>query len=82
VSTATEPGSAGLTETVLETALKAEMSEHLGHDKHDPTGPDGRNSRSGTRPKAVLTEISRVQFVINEAPGAGACLSGEDRVGA
>ena len=26
----------GLTKTVLETALEAEMSEHLGYDKHDP----------------------------------------------
>jgi transposase-like protein len=25
-----------LTKTVLETALEAEMSEHLGYDKHDP----------------------------------------------
>jgi putative transposase len=27
---------AGLTKTVLETALDAELSEHLGYDKHDP----------------------------------------------
>src|SRR3954451_4012011 len=29
----------GLTKTVLETALEAEMSEHLGYDKHAPEGP-------------------------------------------
>jgi len=29
---------AGLTKTVLETALEAEMREHLGYDKHDPAG--------------------------------------------
>jgi putative transposase len=29
---------AGLTKTVLEMALEAEMSEHLGYDKHDPAG--------------------------------------------
>ena len=28
----------GLTKTVLETALEAELSEHLGYDKHDPAG--------------------------------------------
>ncbi len=28
----------GLTKAVLETALEAEMSEHLGYDKHDPSG--------------------------------------------
>jgi hypothetical protein len=27
-----------LTKRVLETALKAEMSDHLGYDKHDPVG--------------------------------------------
>jgi putative transposase len=27
-----------LTKTVLETALDAEMTEHLGYDKHDPAG--------------------------------------------
>jgi hypothetical protein len=30
----------GLTKTVLETALDAEMSEHLGYDKHDAAGRD------------------------------------------
>ena len=34
----------GLTKTVLETALEAEMSEHLGYDRHDPVGRDGGNS--------------------------------------
>jgi putative transposase len=40
---------AGLTKTVLETALEAEMSEHLGYEPHDPAGRDGGNSRNGTR---------------------------------
>jgi transposase-like protein len=31
---------------VLETALDAEMSEHLGYDKHDAVGRDGGNSRN------------------------------------
>ena len=51
----------GLTKTVLETALEAEMSEHLGYDKHDPAGRDGGNSRNGTRAKTVLTEIGPVR---------------------
>ncbi len=45
-----------LTKTVLETTLDAEMSEHLGYDRHDPAGRDGGNSRNGTRTKTVLTE--------------------------
>ena len=28
----------GLTKDVLETSLEAEMSEHLGYDRHDPAG--------------------------------------------
>ena len=54
----------GLTATVLETALQAEMSEHLGYDKHDPVGRDGGNSRNGTRTKTVLTEIGPVQIEV------------------
>src|SRR5207342_3680879 len=33
-----------LTKRVLETALEAEMSEHLGYDKHDPVGRNCGNS--------------------------------------
>src|SRR3954470_22296190 len=54
----------GLTKTVLETALDAEMSEHLGYDKHDPSGRDGGNSRNGTRTKTVLTEIGPVEIEV------------------
>jgi transposase-like protein len=54
----------GLTKTVLETALEAEMSEHLGYDKHDPVGRDGGNSRNGTRTKTVLTQIGPVPIEV------------------
>jgi transposase-like protein len=54
----------GLTKTVLETALEAEMSEHLGYDKHDPAGRNRENSRNGTRAKTVLTEIGPVQIEV------------------
>lgn len=54
----------GLTRTVLETALEAEMSEHLGYDKHDAAGRDGGNSRNGTRSKTVLTEIGPVEIEV------------------
>ncbi|MGZ4556751.1 MAG: IS256 family transposase [Mycobacteriaceae bacterium] len=47
-----------LTKTVLETALEEEMTEHLGYDKHDPTGRDGGNSRNGTRAKTVISEAA------------------------
>src|SRR5690349_12003132 len=54
----------GLTKTVLETALEAELSEHLGYDRHDPVGRDGGNSRNGTRTKTVLTEIGPVEIEV------------------
>jgi transposase-like protein len=53
-----------LTKNVLETALDAEMVEHLGYDKHDPVGRGSGNSRNGTRSKTVFTEIGPVQIEV------------------
>jgi putative transposase len=53
-----------LTKNVLETALDAEMSEHLGYEKHDPAGRNSGNSRNGTRSKTVLTEIGPVEIEV------------------
>ena len=54
----------GLTKSVLETALDAEMSEHLGYEPHEVAGRDGGNSRNGTRSKTVLTEIGPVEIEV------------------
>jgi putative transposase len=40
-----------LTKRVLEAALEAEMSDHLGYDKHHPTGRNHGNSRNGCGPR-------------------------------
>ncbi|ASL07791.1 transposase [Mycobacterium intracellulare subsp. chimaera] len=53
-----------LTKNVLETALDAEMAEHLGYDKHDPAGRGSGNSRNDTRAKTVLTEIGAVEIEV------------------
>jgi putative transposase len=53
-----------LTKNVLETALDAEMSEHLGYDKHDSAGRGSGNSRNGTRAKTVFTEIGPVEIEV------------------
>ena len=54
-----------LTKMVLETSLEEEMSEHLGHSKHQPSlGQDAhpaavgeqRNVRNGSRTKTVMTD--------------------------
>lgn len=54
----------GLTKTVLETALEAEMSEHLGYDRHEAAGRNHGNSRNGHRAKQVLTELGPVQIEV------------------
>lgn len=54
----------GLTKNVLEAGLEAEMSEHLGYDKHDPTGKNTGNSRNGTRSKKVLTDVGSVEIEV------------------
>jgi putative transposase len=45
---------------VLERGLQAELTEHLGYDKHDPAGKGSGNSRNGSTPKTLLTEVGPV----------------------
>jgi transposase-like protein len=52
----------GLTKTVLETALDAELDEHLGYPKHAVEGRNTGNSRNGSRSKTVLTEVGEVEL--------------------
>jgi putative transposase len=54
----------GLTKTVLETALEAELDEHLGYPKHAIEGRNTGNSRNGTRAKTVLTEVGEVELEV------------------
>lgn len=42
--------------TLVETALQAELTEHLGYEEGDPTGANGGNSRNGTTPKTLVSE--------------------------
>jgi putative transposase len=53
-----------VTKAVLERALAEEMTGHLGYDKHDPAGRGSGNSRNGTTPKTVLTEIGAVDLAV------------------
>src|SRR5215216_8138622 len=59
---------AGVTKTVLETALEAELTDHLGYEKHDPAGRNGENSRNGARSKTVITEVALSRWT---SPGTG-----------
>src|ERR1700712_3453059 len=52
-----------LTKRVVEAALDGEITDHLGYDKGDPAGNNGKNSRNGARGKTVLTEVGPVDIV-------------------
>lgn len=45
---------------VLERGMQAELTDHLGYDKGDPGGIGSGNSRNGTTPKTVGTEVGDV----------------------
>ena len=45
---------------VLERGMQAELSDHLGYEKGDRAGHGSGNSRNGTTPKTVATEIGDV----------------------
>ena len=49
----------GLTKTVLETALEAEMTEHLGYDKHDPRAATARTPATAPGPRRCSPRSAR-----------------------
>lgn len=49
---------------LIETAAGAELSEHLGYDKHDPVGRGSGNSRNGTTPKTLRTDHGDIPVAI------------------
>jgi putative transposase len=51
---------AGPTKNVLETALEAEITEHLGHERHGLA--ESGNVRNGIRSKTVFTEVGPVEI--------------------
>jgi transposase-like protein len=53
-----------VTKLVLEGALEGELTDHLGYPHGDPAGRNGGNSRNGTRPKTVLTEVGPVELEV------------------
>jgi putative transposase len=55
---------AGLTKRILERALDEELTDHLGYERGDPAGRDNGNSRNGSTPKRVLTEIGAVDLEV------------------
>ena len=49
-----------LTKAVLERALQAEMTDHLGYEKHDPVGQNTGNSRNGKTTKSLKGEFGEL----------------------
>ncbi len=51
-----------LTKAVLERALQAEMTEHLGYEKHDPVGYKSGNSRNGKSQKKLKGDFGELDL--------------------
>lgn len=53
-----------ITKTVLESALTAELDDHLGFEKGDPAGRGAANQRNGRSQKTVHTDVGSVRIDI------------------
>jgi transposase-like protein len=49
-----------LVRQVLQTGLRVELTDHLGYEPHAPAGRGSGNSRNGSYPKTVTTEVGQV----------------------
>jgi putative transposase len=53
-----------LKKALIERALGAELTEHLGYEKGDPAGRGRGDSRNGTSSKTILTEDGEVEIAV------------------
>lgn len=51
-----------LTKALVERAMQAEMSQHLGYAKHDPAGNNSGNSRNGVTRKRLKGEFGELEI--------------------
>jgi putative transposase len=51
-----------LTKAVLERALQAELTTHLGYEKHDPAGHHGGNTRNGKSRKVLKGDFGELEL--------------------
>lgn len=51
-----------LTKAILERALQAELSDHLGFEKHDPAGHHSGNTRNGISRKALKGDFGELEL--------------------
>ena len=55
-----------LKKALIERALGAELTEHLGYEKGDPAGRGTGNSRNGTSSKTILTEDGEIDIAVRD----------------
>lgn len=53
-----------LTKAVLERAMAAELTDHLGYEKHSPDGDNSGNSRNGKSKKTLKGEFGRLPIEV------------------
>src|SRR5256885_9214549 len=51
-----------LTKAVLERAMQAELTDHLGYEKHDPVGYKSGNSRNGKTKKKLKGDFGEIDL--------------------
>jgi putative transposase len=53
-----------LKKALIERALGAELTEHLGYEKGDPAGRGSGNNRNGVSPKTILTDDGEIEISV------------------
>ena len=53
-----------LTKQLLERAMAAELTEHVGYEKHDPVGNNSGNSRNGRSAKTIKGSFGRMPLAV------------------
>jgi putative transposase len=53
-----------LTKAVLERAMQAELTDHLGYERHDPAGDNSGNSRNGKSRKTLKGEFGNLPIEV------------------
>ena len=53
-----------LTKRLVERAMQAEMTDHLGYNKHAPSGKNSGNSRNGASKKTIIGEFGNLDIAV------------------
>src|SRR2546426_7572986 len=54
-----------LVKAVLERGLAAELTDHLGYERGDPAGRGSANSRNGSTPKMLASEVGDIPLAVS-----------------